>query len=217
MLDAGSGCLIDLAPYGVSVEATVRQNLDAGIDVVTFSGDKLLGGPQAGLIAGKRQYIEPMKRHPLLRALRMDKLNLAALEATLRLYRDERRALAAIPTLRMLTMTAGQLTRRADMITRKLRRSLPDSVSLVKHPGESSAGGGSFPLLQLPTALIEVRVDRCSAQQIETALRRTKVPVIGRIQNDRFLLDVRTLLDRDLPDLGRSLTEACASFALEMP
>ncbi|MBK5277066.1 MAG: L-seryl-tRNA(Sec) selenium transferase [Desulfuromonadales bacterium] len=217
MLDAGSGCLIDLAPYGISGEATVRQNLDAGIDVVTFSGDKLLGGPQAGLIAGKRQYIEPMKRHPLLRALRMDKLNLAALEATLRLYRDERRALAAIPTLRMLTMTAGQLTRRADMITRKLRRSLPDSVSLVKHPGESSAGGGSFPLLQLPTALIEVRVDRCSAQQIETALRRTKVPVIGRIQNDRFLLDVRTILDRDLPDLGRSLTEACASFALEMP
>jgi len=217
MLDAGSGCLVDLSPYGISGEATVRQYLDDGADVVTFSGDKLLGGPQAGLIAGKRRFIEPMKRHPLLRALRMDKLNLAALEATLRLYRDERQALAAIPTLRMLTLTAGQLSRRADMIVRRLRRSLPAAVTLVKHPGESSAGGGSFPLLQLPTTLIEVVIDGHSAQRIEAALRRAATPVIGRIHRDRFLLDARTVMDRDLPALARSMSEACASLAKDRP
>ena len=208
MLDAGSGSLIDLSSYGISGEPTIRQYLEKGADLVTFSGDKLLGGPQTGLIAGARRLIEPMKHHPLLRALRMDKLNLAALEATLRLYRDERRALASIPTLRMLTMTGGQLVRRADTICRKLRRAIPDSVSLVKHPGESSAGGGSFPLLQLPTTLIEIRIGVSSAQQIEAALRRAPVPVIGRIHHDRYLLDVRTILDRDLPALSNSLAEA---------
>jgi L-seryl-tRNA(Ser) seleniumtransferase len=207
MLDAGSGCLVDLSPYGISGEPTVRQYLDAGADVVTFSGDKLLGGPQAGLIAGKRRFIELMKRHPLLRALRIDKLNLAALEATLRLYRDERRALASIPTLKMLTMTAEQLSRRAGMISRKLRRALPASVSLATHQGDSSAGGGSFPLLQLPTSLIEVRIAGWSPHQIEDALRNADVPVIGRIHRDRFLLDARTLMDRDLPALTASLRQ----------
>jgi L-seryl-tRNA(Ser) seleniumtransferase len=213
MLDAGSGCLIDLSPFGISGEPTIRQYLDAGADIVTFSGDKLLGGPQAGLIAGKRQFVEPMKRHPLLRALRMDKLSLASLEATLRLYRDERQALDAIPTLRMLTMTAEQLTRRADMMARRLRRTLPDTVTLVKHPGESSAGGGSFPLLQLPTTLIEVGVAGHSPLQVEAALRRAATPVLGRIHRDRFLLDVRTVMDRDLPVLAQSISEACASLA----
>jgi len=213
MLDAGSGCLIDLSPYGIPGEPTIRQYLDAGADVVTFSGDKLLGGPQAGLIVGKRRFVEAMKRHPLLRALRIDKLTLAALEATLRLYRDERQALVSIPTLRMLTMTVDELTRRADMIARKLRRILPETVTLVKHPGESSAGGGSFPLLQLPTVLIEVRITGHSPQQIEAALRRAATPVVGRIHRDRFLLDARTLLDRDLIPLSRSIAEACAFFA----
>jgi L-seryl-tRNA(Ser) seleniumtransferase len=207
MLDAGSGCLLDLAPYGIAGEPTIKACLDAGADVVTFSGDKLLGGPQAGLIAGRRQFIEPMKRHPLLRAVRMDKLNLAALEATLRLYRDDRRALAAIPTLRMLTMSAVQLVRRAGLMTRRIRKTLPESVSLRTHSGESSAGGGSFPLLRLPTTLIEVKIAGMSAQQIEAALRKCFVPVIGRIQRDRFLLDVRTIMDRDLPALTASLRQ----------
>lgn len=217
MLDAGSGCLIDLAPYGISGEPSIRRYLESGADLVTFSGDKLLGGPQAGLIAGKRRFIEPLKRHPLLRALRMDKLTLAALEATLRLYRDERQAVAAIPTLRMLTMTAAQLARRADALLRRLRRALPDSVTLVRHAGESSPGGGSFPLLQLPTTLIELGIAEYSAQQIEVALRRATVPVIGRIQRDRFLLDVRTILDRDLPVLIQSVAETCASLAKDTP
>jgi L-seryl-tRNA(Ser) seleniumtransferase len=216
MLDAGSGCLLDLAPYGISGEPTIGQYLDAGADVVTFSGDKLLGGPQAGLIAGRRKFIEPMKRHPLLRALRMDKLNLAALEATLRLYRDERRALTSIPTLQMLTMSAAQLVRRAGVISRKLRKALPANVTLVTHPGESSAGGGSFPLLQLPTTLIEVRIAGLSPSRIEEALRHAAVAVIGRIHRDRFLLDARTIMDRDLPALSASLLQVAGQYA-EVP
>jgi L-seryl-tRNA(Ser) seleniumtransferase len=143
----------------------------------------------------------------------MDKLNLAALEATLRLYRDERRALASIPTLRMLTMSADQLVSRAGMILKKLRKALPVSVTLATHLGESSAGGGSFPLLQLPTTLIEVRIPGLSPDKIESALRLAAVPVIGRIQRDRFLLDVRTLMDHDLPGLAASLRQVARVHA----
>ena len=208
VLDAGSGCLLDLSPYGIPGEPTIRQYLDSGIDLVTFSGDKLLGGPQAGIIAGTKAMIDPMKRHPLLRALRMDKLNLAALEATLRLYRDERQALAEIPTLRMLTMSRDELSRRAERIVRYLRKRVPETISLSRHPGHSSAGGGSFPLLQLPTTLIEVRIGGASPFLIESALRRTTPPVIGRIHRERFLLDVRTILDADLSPLLAALQEA---------
>ncbi len=214
MADAGSGCLIDLAPYGIPGEPTVGCYLDAGVDVVTFSGDKLLGGPQAGIIAGKRELLEPMKRHPLMRAFRMDKLSLAALEATLRLYRDERHAICEIPTLRMLTATPAELSRRADRLVRLLRRRLPQTVTLLKHKGESSAGGGSLPLLSLPTTLLEVRISGLSAQQIEQRLRGASQPVIGRIQRERFLLDVRTILDHDMPALEASLGEV-AKFVLE--
>ena len=212
MLDAGSGCLIDLSPYGICGEPTIRNYLDYGADVVTFSGDKLLGGPQAGIIAGKRNLLEPMKKHPLLRAVRIDKLTLAALEATLRLYRDDRRALADIPTLRMLTTAADELARRADRIIRRFRRLLPGTVLLEKHVGESSAGGGSFPMLQLKTSLIEVKIAGASPQQIEATLRRAVVPVIGRLHRERFLLDVRTILDRDLPALSESLGWAAAQL-----
>jgi L-seryl-tRNA(Ser) seleniumtransferase len=207
MLDAGSGCLIDLSPYGIKGEPTIRQYLNAGVDLITFSGDKLLGGPQAGIIVGKKSLIDPIKRHPLLRALRIDKLSLAALEATLRLYRDERQALSAIPTLRMLTMSVEMLTKRADRIIRYLRRHAPESMNFIRHPGESSAGGGSFPLLQLPTALIEIRINGVTPFRLESALRLTTPPVVGRIHRDRFLLDARTLLDRDLIPLVASLKE----------
>ena len=212
MVDAGSGCLIDLSAYGIADEPTMRRYLDGGADVVTFSGDKLLGGPQAGIIAGRRDIVAPMKRHPLLRALRMDKLSLAALEATLRIYRDERRAVRDIPTLRMLTALPADVSRRADRILGMLRRRLLKAVTLLKHNGESSAGGGSLPLLRLPTSLIEVRIGGASVQQIEQSLRQASTPVVGRIQRDRFLLDVRTILDHDLPGLALSLAEAAASL-----
>lgn len=212
MLDAGSGCLIDLAPHGIPGEATIRQYIGQGADVVTFSGDKLLGGPQAGIIAGRRQLLDPMKRHPLLRAFRPDKLSLAALEATLLLYRDERQALRNIPALAMLTMTATQLSRRAGQLIRRLRRTLPATISLTRLQGESSAGGGSFPLLRLETVLVEVRIDGFSAHQIEAALRQGTTPVIGRIRQERFLLDVRTIFDSDTGPLANALFEAEAAL-----
>jgi L-seryl-tRNA(Ser) seleniumtransferase len=212
MLDAGSGCLIDLSPYGISGEQTIRRSLQEGAGVVTFSGDKLLGGPQAGIIAGKRELIEPMMRNPLLRTFRLDKLSLAALEATLRLYRDERSALREIPVLRMLTMTARELSQRAGFIIRRMRRELPDALVLAKHEGESSAGGGSFPLLHLPTTLIEVSLSGFSPSEMESALRRASTPVIGRIHQDHYLLDVRTLLDTDISALTASLRQAALTL-----
>ena len=208
MVDAGSGCLIDLARFGICGEATVQQHLQAGADIVTFSGDKLLGGPQAGLIAGRRDLVEKMKRHQLLRALRIDKLTLAALEATLRLYRDERVALAEIPTLRMLTMPPDALASQARRMLRRLRALLPQQFTLTLQDGFSSPGGGSYPLLQLPSRLIEVTVDGLPPNRLEELLRNTTPPVVGRLQKDRFLLDVRTLHDNEIPLLAAALCQA---------
>lgn len=208
MVDAGSGCLIDLARFGINGEATVQQHLQAGADVVTFSGDKLLGGPQAGLIAGRRDLVEKMKRHQLLRALRIDKLTLAALEATLRLYRDEQVALAEIPTLRMLTMPLDEISSQARRMLRRLRSLLPRQFTLTLQDGFSSPGGGTYPLLQLPSRLIEVTVDGVPPKRLEELLRSTTPPVVGRLQKDRFLLDVRTLTDAEIPLLASALVQA---------
>lgn len=212
MVDAGSGCLIDLAPYGISGEPTIRQYLDAGADLVSFSGDKLLGGPQAGIIVGRRDLIDAMKRHPLLRALRVDKLSLAALEATLRLYRDQHQAIKMIPTLRMLTTEPSELAERADIILKRAGSYLKPELALLKHHGESSVGGGAFPMLKLPTTLIEVKIYGVSAQQIEQALRMAKTAIIGRIHKERFLLDLRTILGNDIEPLIASLEEITAKF-----
>lgn len=207
MVDAGSGSLIDLARFGINGETTIQQHLQAGADIVTFSGDKLLGGPQAGLIVGKRELIDTMKRHQLLRALRIDKLTLAAMETTLRLYRDERLALAQIPTLRMLTMTTEEIERQARRMLRKLKAKLPDSIVLELQHGFSSPGGGSLPLLQLPSRMIDVKVNNLPAHHLEERLRGTTPPVVGRVQKDRFLLDVRTLTDYELPFLAAALCQ----------
>ena len=205
MADAGSGSLLDLSRFGICGEPTVQEFVAAGVDVITFSGDKLLGGPQAGLIVGRAEFVAPLRKHPLLRALRIDKLTLAALEATLRLYRDERQALAEIPTLRMLTASGAELKNRAQRLTRRLRRALPATIRLTPVAGTSQVGGGAYPLLELPTTLVAVERDGISPQEMEERLRRAPVPVIGRIQRGRFLLDVRTLLDDDLPLLAESL------------
>jgi L-seryl-tRNA(Ser) seleniumtransferase len=206
LADMGSGNLVDLSGRLPCAEPTVQEFVRAGVDVITFSGDKLLGGPQAGLIVGRKSFIEPMKKHPLLRALRMDKLTLATLEATLRLYRDERVALSEVPTLRMLTTPYQELAARAKRITRQLRRRTPASVSFTFSEGFSQAGGGTLPLLNLPTLLIEVAVSGLSPNDIESRLRKAEVPVIGRISKGGFLLDPRTILDQDLVDLAAALT-----------
>jgi L-seryl-tRNA(Ser) seleniumtransferase len=205
MVDAGSGTLVNLASCGLPGETTVREYLDAGADLVTFSGDKLLGGPQAGIIVGKKSLLEPMKKHPLLRALRLDKVTLATLEGTLRLYRDEQQALRQIPTLRMMTAPAEDLASRARKAVRRMRRALPAGVSLTPLKGFSQVGGGTFPLLELPTTLISVSVDGLSPQQLEQKLRTRVLPIIGRISQGAFLLDVRTVADRDIPDIIAAL------------
>jgi L-seryl-tRNA(Ser) seleniumtransferase len=205
MVDAGSGCFVDLAGRGIPGEHTVKDYLDAGADLVTFSGDKLLGGPQAGIIVGKRAFVEPMKKHPLLRALRVDKVTLAALEGTLRLYCDERLALSRIPTLRMLTVSAEELSSRASALVRRMRRALPAGATLKTLAGVSQVGGGTFPLLELPTTLISISMTGIPPQQLEERLRTATVPIIGRIGHGEYLLDPRTLFDRDIPEIIAAL------------
>jgi L-seryl-tRNA(Ser) seleniumtransferase len=209
MADAGSGSLLDLQHAGLS-EPTVQEYLRAGVDIVTFSGDKMLGGPQAGIIVGRKSILATLKQHPLLRALRMDKLGIAALEGTLRLYRDERVALARIPVLRMLTVSSSELSSYGRRLVRRLRRSVPATVHLSLAPGFSQVGGGALPLAELPSTLLVVRCDGLSPQEIERRLRTGDVPVVGRISKGEYLLDLRTILDDDVALLDaalRKLTE----------
>ena len=205
MADLGSGCLIDLSRQLHCGEPTVQDCLRDGMAIVTFSGDKLLGGPQAGIIVGRKSCLEPMRSHPLLRALRIDKMTLAALEGTLRLYRDEREALVRIPALRMLTRTVSELRHLGQTLLRRLRRLLPGTVRLSLENGLSRVGGGALPLLELPTAMITVEIEGVSPHQLEARLRTGTIPVIGRISRNRFLLDLRTILDADVPLLIQAL------------
>jgi L-seryl-tRNA(Ser) seleniumtransferase len=189
--DLGSGCLIDLRPLGIQGEPPVAASLREGADVVTFSGDKLLGGPQAGLIAGKREFLDRIRRNPLFRALRVDKLTIAALEATIRLYLDGN--VDAVPGLRMMRLPLEELAARAASLVAKLVEI--SSISAGVEDGESVAGGGSTPGQALPTKLVTVQHSRLSAQELEAALRRNRQPVIARVERDRLLLDLRTVFD----------------------
>ena len=194
--DMGSGLLIDLSPYGLSDEPTVQQNLQAGVDVITFSGDKLLGGPQAGIIVGKQQYIDRMKQHPLTRALRIDKMTLAALEATLLYYRDEERAMMHIPTLHLIALTSAQLKAKAEKLAALLQEA---SISASVVEASSQVGGGALPTQELPTFCIALDIPGYSPNQIAALLRDGNPPIIGRILKDQYLLDVRTIEEDDFP------------------
>jgi len=208
--DIGSGNLMDWQGIPGMTEPRVQEYLAAGIDLVTFSGDKLLGGPQAGIIAGRAAAVNPLKKHPLLRALRVDKLTLAALEGTLRLYRDERQAWAEIPVLRMLRLTAQELKKKGQQTVRRLRTQLPDSITIELIPGISQVGGGALPLAELPTWLVAIRSARFSAGEFEAGLRRQPVPVVGRIAQGDFLLDLRTVADEEWPDVVDGLQAVTA-------
>jgi L-seryl-tRNA(Ser) seleniumtransferase len=206
--DLGSGCLIDLSECGVS-EPTVRQSIDAGVSVVMFSGDKLLGGPQAGIIAGKKELIARVRRYPLFRALRVDKLTIAALEATLGAYL--RAAWDEIPAIRMIRATPQELKRRAENFIRELRPELPlDEVEIEIADGSSLAGGGSTPSQSLPTKIIRIASARYSATKLEQRLRRAPagVSVITRVEDDRLILDLRTVFPEQEPLLIKTLAGA---------
>ncbi len=206
--DLGSGSLVDLSDYGVS-EPTVKQSVEAGVSAVMFSGDKLLGGPQAGIIAGKKDLIARVRRYPLFRALRVDKLTIAALEATLGAYL--RAAWDEIPAMRMIRATPQELKRRAENFIRELRPELPlDEVEIEITDGASLAGGGSTPSQTLPTKVIRIASARYSATKLEQRLRRASagVSVIARVEDDRLILDLRTVFPEQEPLLVKSLAAA---------
>jgi len=205
--DLGSGCLVDLSPYGIH-EPTVRDSIEAGISLVTFSGDKLLGGPQAGIIAGKKEFVQRVRRHPLFRALRVDKLTIAALEVTLGSY--QRGALDEVPTIAMIRSTPAEMEERSRNFLRELTSSLSMSgLDIEIVDGESLAGGGSTPAQVLRTKIIRVRSERRSASQIEQRLRRgASSSVIARVENDAVVLDLRTVFAEQEAALAEALTAA---------
>jgi L-seryl-tRNA(Ser) seleniumtransferase len=197
MEDLGSGTFIDFSRYGLLKEPTVQASVSAGVDIITFSGDKLLGGPQAGLIIGKKVYVDRVKRNPITRALRIDKLTLAALESTLRLYRDERKAVQMIPTLRMMLLPITVLEETAARLQKMLADTAPDRLRTEVLNIVSRPGGGSLPLLELPSKGLGVRIEGLSANTIERRLRRHSPPLIGRIEDDTYIMDMRTLQEDD--------------------
>ncbi len=199
--DLGSGMLYDTSKFGLSYEPTVQEVVQTGVDVVTFSGDKLLGGPQAGIIVGKKKYIEAMKSNHLNRALRIDKLTLAALEATLRLYLDEEKALQEIPTLRMLSLTKEELRERSEHLASRLRLALGDlaMVDVVATIGQ--VGGGALPTEEVPAYGVSIKPVQYSVNQYETLLRQASTPLIARIEDDGLLINLRTIAPNEEDEL----------------
>jgi L-seryl-tRNA(Ser) seleniumtransferase len=204
--DLGSGCFLDLRPWGLPREPTVPETVAAGADVVTFSGDKLLGGPQAGIVVGRRALVERLRQNPLNRALRIDKLTLAALEATLRAYEDPVMAPREIPTLRMLSEPAAAVRRRAGRVLGRVPRAARSALGLAVVAGRSEVGGGALPLVELPTAVLALGTPAYPATALDAKLRAGHPPVIGRIAEDRLLLDCRTVMDDEVPLLAAALT-----------
>ncbi len=204
--DLGSGNFFDFSPYKLMPEPTVQQVLKSGVDVVSFSGDKLLGGPQAGIIVGRRECIERIKKNQLNRALRIDKMTLAALEATLRLYLDPEKARRDVPTLAMITASAEELRAKARSLRRKLRP-VDDWADVDLKNGFSRVGGGSFPEQDLPTVLVAVRPRTMDVDTLRQGLLALDVPVIARVEEDAFCLDPRTIMVEEFGLLARALTD----------
>ena len=200
--DLGSGSLVNLEAFGLHGEPTVQDSIQAGVDVVSFSGDKLLGGPQAGIILGKKQYLDVLKKHPLNRAMRVDKMTLAALEATLHSY--EAGCPEAVPVMAMLGAKPGELLKKAETLQGLLSEAgIPCSIV----PTQGRVGGGSVPNQALPSYAVAFCGDVVT---LEEKLRRGFTPIVGRIHEGRYLLDVRTLFARDFPMIVHALKEAMA-------
>ena len=208
--DLGSGNFYDFSGMGLGDEPTVQQVVAAGPDVVTFSGDKVLGGPQAGLIVGKKAAIDRIKKNPMNRALRIDKMTLAALEATLRLYTDPERAREHVPTVRMITTPESELQRKARKIRSRITRDCSDAFTVTLSSGESRVGGGSYPERGLPTTLVRLVPKNISVTELKERLLRTTPPLVGRLEDDAFCLDPRTLDDAEMPLIAAALNEALA-------
>ena len=202
--DQGSGAFMRLTCFGDYAEPTVSESLQAGADLVSFSGDKLLGGPQAGIIVGVKPLIARLKKNPLARALRLDKMTLAALEATLRLYLNPENARREVPTLRMLTEDAETVRKRAEALMAALaERVTPEQAHLEIVEETGRAGGGSLPMCDIPTFCVRMRFEAGNAQDCEEHLQRNRdVPVIGRIKRECVLFDARTITEEDIPEIA---------------
>jgi len=201
--DIGSGALINVGKYGLHDEPLVKESLKKGADIVSFSGDKLLGGPQCGIIVGKKEYIAEMRKHPLYRALRADKMTIAALEATLRVYADVQVAEREIPVLSMLSQTKEILHSRAEALYEKIEE-LGGKVEIIET--KSVAGGGSVPGLELDSYAV-APIGAMSADKMEQILRGMHVPIIGRIESDRYFIDMRTVFEDDYDYIANAVAE----------
>lgn len=195
MEDLGSGAFIDLSRYGLPKEPMVSERMRAGADIVTFSGDKILGGPQAGLMVGRREWIERINRNHLQRALRCGKLTLAALEATLRLYRQSPDITQAIPTLRAFTRSLDEIREFGEAVVPRLQAALGNGFGFVLEESTSQIGSGALPTEELSTIVVAVEHKSWSASRVAERFRSASPPIIGRIKDDRFLLDLRTIFD----------------------
>ena len=202
--DLGSGQFVDFSKFGLPYEPTVKEILDSGIDIVTFSGDKLLGEPQAGIIVGKKKYIEKMKKNQLTRALRVDKMTLASLEATLKLYLDEKDALEHIPTLHMISLSKERLFGKADVLKTKLS-DLDFDIRIEEDKAE--VGGGSYPASYLESVAVKLTHRKLHATEIERRLLEVEIPIITRIKDNSIILDMRTLRTREFDIVKAALEE----------
>lgn len=212
MNDLGSGCFVDLSRYGFEREPTVQEALASGVDVVTFSGDKLLGGPQAGIILGKQDVIERVKRNPLNRALRIDKLTLAALESTMQHYLNIDNAICRVPGLHSLTLPVEAVEKKARKLLRTLKKSPLQGYDFVMKKGYSMAGGGSLPTQEIPTALLGVAFRHMSPGRLGERLRFLDVPIVARIADDEVLFDVRTIDETEFALIRDGLHEIDARY-----
>jgi len=208
MEDLGSGCLVELERFGLGREPTVQEAIKKGVDVITFSGDKLLGGPQAGIILGRRDILEAIKTNPLARALRIDKLTLAALESTLLIYLDEDRAMEEIPVLKMLTMDIKRLKVRGRRLLNNLSKEKSKEIQISLKEDISQVGGGALPLQSLPTMVLSIKPLNFSVNKLEEKLRLGEPPIISRIQKDELIIDMRTVSDEEIPLLVSGIKRA---------
>jgi len=208
MEDLGSGNLTDLGSFGLAQEPTAGHAVQAGADVVTFSGDKLLGGPQAGVILGRAQILDRIKRNPLMRILRVDKMTLAGLEATLKLYQDPEQAMARIPTLRLMMLSGEVLADRAHRLATLLAEGAAGKAEVREEESVSTIGGGALPGQELPTWAVSVEPSAVSVNELEASLRSGDPPVIGRIEENRLFLDVRTVAEDEIAVLAERVVSS---------
>ena len=205
MEDLGSGCFVDFSKYGLPTEPTVQQVLKEGVDLVTFSGDKLLGGPQGGIILGRKDLVDHIRRNQLSRALRIDKLTLLALEETLNMYRDEEAAIRDIPTLNMISDPYESQKAKGKILMRKIGKLEGAHFSFSLLDGLSKVGGGALPMMELKTCLFDLAPNRLSANRIEKWLRSYDPPIIARLERDHVLLDMRTIQKEELSIVAEAI------------